>query len=122
MSNQNPNTKKDEPDLKSPLALLLEEAYQLGYHKIKDGCLIPLALKSQRYITSERKKAVDDYQTNLEQKHIASAIKVARDEVLDRVEEKATEYYDWGKSLEKEVERPFMAVPLERIKKLRSAL
>lgn len=57
MSNQNPNTKKDEPDLKSPLALLLEEAYQLGYHKIKDGCLIPLALKSQRYITSETKKA-----------------------------------------------------------------
>ncbi len=43
-------------------------------------------------------------------------------EVLDRVEEKATEYYDWGKSLEKEVERPFMAVPLERIKKLRSEL
>ena len=43
-------------------------------------------------------------------------------EVLDRVEEKATEYYDWRKSLEKEVERPFMAVPLERIKKLRSEL
>jgi len=43
-------------------------------------------------------------------------------EVLDRVEEKATEYYDWSKSLEKEVERPFMAVPLERIKKLRSEL
>lgn len=44
------------------------------------------------------------------------------EEVLDRVESKATEYYDWSKSLEKEVERPFMAVPLERIKKLRSEL
>lgn len=42
--------------------------------------------------------------------------------LLDRVESKATEYYDWSKSLEKEVERPFMAVPLERIKQLRSEL
>lgn len=35
----NTPTDNAELDRESPQALLLEEAYNLGYHKVKNGCL-----------------------------------------------------------------------------------
>ena len=56
MSNPD-NTELREIDIESEQALLLEEAYNLGYHKVKNGCLIPLTEKLERQINALISKA-----------------------------------------------------------------
>jgi hypothetical protein len=51
------NTELGEIDMESEQALLLEEAYNLGYHKVKNGCLIPLTEKLERQINALISKA-----------------------------------------------------------------
>jgi hypothetical protein len=48
---------REELDQESEQALLLEEAYQLGYHKVKNGCLQEPLKKLNALISKETLKA-----------------------------------------------------------------
>lgn len=74
-------------DQESPQALLLEEAYQLGYHKVRDGCLQEPLVKLNDLLKAERNKAKTEAYldaglmpgiTPKQQKYLEEAIKKIR--------------------------------------------
>ena len=57
----------NELDQESKQALLLEEAYNLGYYKVKNGCLqVPLKKLNQLIATKEQEARIDEI-TGLQQ-------------------------------------------------------
>lgn len=52
-------TQPSELDQESEQALLLEEVYELGYHKIKNGCLQEPLERLNKLIQQEKNKLLD---------------------------------------------------------------